>query len=59
MPFRSEKQRRYLWLKHPEIARRWSKEYGSTPKTDADEKPKRRKKRLKHKRTAGTSDRIS
>jgi hypothetical protein len=28
MPFKSENQRRYLWAKHPEIARRWSKEYG-------------------------------
>ena len=23
MPFRSEKQRAYLWANHPEIARRW------------------------------------
>ena len=29
MPFRSEKQRRYLWAKHPDIAQRWSAEYGS------------------------------
>lgn len=29
MPFRSEKQRRFLWLKHPEIAKRWSDKYGS------------------------------
>jgi hypothetical protein len=28
-PFRSEKQRRFLWLKHPDIARRWSEHYGS------------------------------
>lgn len=27
MPFKSEKQRRYLWLKQPEIAKRWAKEY--------------------------------
>ncbi len=26
MPFASEKQRRYLWLKHPEIARKWANE---------------------------------
>lgn len=31
MPFQSEAQRRFLWMKHPDIARRWSKEYG-TPK---------------------------
>lgn len=29
MPFRSEKQRKYLWAKHPDIARRWAHEYGS------------------------------
>jgi len=31
VPFRSEKQRRYLWAKHPEIAKRWTSEYGSKP----------------------------
>ena len=24
MPFKSEKQRRYLWANHPEVARRWA-----------------------------------
>jgi len=28
-PFRSEKQRKYLWMKHPEIAKKWTKEHGS------------------------------
>lgn len=28
-PFRSEKQRRYLWKFHPDIAERWTKEHGS------------------------------
>jgi hypothetical protein len=27
MPFKSEKQRRFLWLKHPDIAKRWADEY--------------------------------
>lgn len=27
MPFRSEAQRRYLFLKHPEIAKRFAHEY--------------------------------
>lgn len=27
MPFRSEKQRRYLYATHPDIARRWAHEY--------------------------------
>ena len=26
MPFQSEKQRRFLYAKHPEIAKRWAKE---------------------------------
>lgn len=26
MPFKSEKQRRFLYSQHPEIAKRWSKE---------------------------------
>lgn len=29
MPFASAKQRRYLWSKRPDIARRWTDEYGS------------------------------
>jgi len=31
MPFRSEKQRRYLWKHEPKIAREWTDEYGSKP----------------------------
>lgn len=27
MPFKSEAQRRYLWLKHPDIAKRWAAAY--------------------------------
>ncbi len=29
MPFRSEAQRRYLWAQHPDIAKRWTAEYGT------------------------------
>lgn len=25
MPFKSEAQRRYMWAKHPGIAKKWSK----------------------------------
>lgn len=32
MPFRSKKQRRYMWAKHPKIARKWTKKYGSKVK---------------------------
>jgi hypothetical protein len=32
MPFRSEKQRRFLWATHPEIAKRWAHEGGGGKK---------------------------
>lgn len=28
MPYRSEKQRKYMHAKHPKIAKRWDKKYG-------------------------------
>ena len=31
MPFKSESQRRFLFKKHPEIAKKWAHKYG-TPK---------------------------
>ena len=34
MPFQSEKQRKYLWANEPEIARDWTKKYGSRVKKD-------------------------
>lgn len=49
MPYRSEKQRKYLHAKHPEIAARWDKETGGkvAPKKKAAKKaaPKRGKKK--------------
>lgn len=32
MPFRSEKQRRFLWAKHPEIAKEWAHKYPESNK---------------------------
>ena len=29
MPFKSEKQRRYLWANEPKIAREWTDRYGA------------------------------
>ena len=29
MPFKSVKQRKYMYAKHPEIAKKWTKKYGS------------------------------
>ena len=39
MPFKSEKQRKYLFAKEPAIAKKWTKKYGSKIK------PKKRKKK--------------
>lgn len=52
MPFKSEAQRRYLWAKHPDIARKWVKKYGSKVQPDSRTLRKAAKKRLlKHGRT--------
>jgi len=29
MPFKSEKQRKWMWVNKPEIAKKWTKRYGS------------------------------
>tara|TARA_R100001086_G_scaffold163959_1_gene88492 strand:+ start:529 stop:684 length:156 start_codon:yes stop_codon:yes gene_type:complete len=42
MPFKSEKQRRYMWAKEPEIAKRWTKKYGSNTKKKSVTIKKRR-----------------
>jgi hypothetical protein len=47
MPFRSEKQRRYMYAKHPEIAARWSQEYGSKVKKSASPSASGRKGRTR------------
>lgn len=39
MPFRSQAQRKFMWAKHPTIARKWTKEHGSKIV------PKKRKKK--------------
>jgi len=31
VPFKSESQRRFLWARHPEVAKRWAAKY-DTPK---------------------------
>lgn len=41
MPFQSEAQRRFMWLKHPDIAEAWA--HGRSSKTGRKEfKPKNR-----------------
>lgn len=44
MPFRSEAQRRFMYARHPAIAKRWEDEYGS--------KIVKRKKKKKVKRAS-------
>jgi hypothetical protein len=46
MPFRSEAQRRYLWARHPRIARRWTEKYGSKPQTTRAQAARRLRKAL-------------
>ncbi len=46
MPFKSEKQRRYLWANEPQVAQRWSDKYGSKPQPNKNKlkvKPKKKK----------------
>ena len=44
MPFKSEKQRRFLYANEPEIAKRWTDKYGSKPqKQKLKVKPKKKK----------------
>jgi hypothetical protein len=46
MPFKSEKQKRYLFANEPEIAQKWASKYGSKPKPKAKSTgAKKRKKR--------------
>jgi len=47
MSFKSEKQRRYLWANEPDIARRWSKEYGSKIQQAAKRRLRKGKDRKK------------
>ena len=44
MPFKSEKQRKYMWSKHPEIAEKWAKEEKRTKKKGS-RKPKKKRER--------------
>jgi hypothetical protein len=32
MPFRSVKQRKFMFANHPKIAKRWAKKYGTKPR---------------------------
>ena len=46
-PFVSESQRRFLWAKHPEIAKRWADEYGTPEDLPPHKKKSARKEAAK------------
>ena len=46
MPFKSEKQRRYLFANEPELAKKWSNMYGDKIIGLGGVKPKRTKKNI-------------
>lgn len=43
MPFKSEKQRRYMWATHPELARKWEEEAKRQHKPAVQKKQKKKK----------------
>lgn len=49
MPFKSEKQRRFMWAEHPDIAKRWADE----SKGKDDRNAKRAVKALKEHKSNG------
>jgi len=42
MPFKSEKQRRWMWRNKPDMARKWTEKYGSKPKKSKTTKKRRK-----------------
>ncbi|NDE17503.1 hypothetical protein EBZ80_21515, partial [bacterium] len=57
MPFRSEKQRRFLWAAHPDIAKRWAHEYPTKKKLPmyVSDKDKSESKETTDKQSAASS----
>ena len=45
MPFKSERQRRYMWANEPEVARRWADESKEPKATSEKASPKKRVRR--------------
>lgn len=39
MPFKSKKQRSYLYMKHPKLAKKWAKEYGNEVQLEEKKSP--------------------
>jgi len=49
MPFQSEAQRKFMWAKHPEIAKRWEVEGGNEIKRKEEAKKRAAELMLKEK----------
>ncbi len=47
MPYKSDKQRRFLHAVHPELAKKWDKKYGGAVKGSKPAEQKKRKVRKK------------
>lgn len=45
MPFRSEKQRRWMYKNKPALAKKWAKKYGNRPKGNSRKRKRRGKSR--------------
>jgi hypothetical protein len=45
MPFRSQKQRRFMFSQHPEIAKKWTAEQKAKGQPAVQPKPKPKKKK--------------
>ena len=43
MPYKSDKQRKFMHAKHPEIAKRWDKEAKPTPKQRKPKPPPKKR----------------
>jgi hypothetical protein len=50
MPFKSTKQRKYLWANEPEVAKTWTEKYGSKVRPSVSASLKKTEKRKKPKR---------
>jgi hypothetical protein len=48
MPYKSAKQRAYMHIHHPEIAKRWDKEYGGKIVSNKKDNKKSVTKRIIH-----------
>jgi len=53
MPYASERQRRYMHARHPDIAARWDAEYG--PKVKSEHQPRRKVLNKRRRRAAHSS----